>query len=153
MKFQDDGGDEGCEPNMTPMIDCVFLLLIFFLVATVVKKTEKEVEVNLPDAVHAVDTKYAEDKRLVIGIMANGDVCLDGEPVGIEKLHAKLRDVARNAPQTHIRIDGDQQAPFQSVTHVLDLCAFEGLKVAGIHTAGDPRKSSVAPKPKPQPGK
>ena len=42
--------DDGIEVQMAPLIDCVFLLLIFFLVATTLKKIEKEVPLELPDA-------------------------------------------------------------------------------------------------------
>jgi biopolymer transport protein ExbD len=141
MRFET-ADEEGNEINMTPMIDCVFLLLIFFLVATVVKKVEKELPVQLPDAIHAVDTKYGDQRPLVLGVDNEGQFYLNGEPATLATLHGKLRETATTAPETRIRIDGDQAATFQSLTHLLDLCAFEGLKVVGIHTANDPQKTS-----------
>lgn len=147
MRFvnNDAGSGEGEEVNMTPMIDCVFLLLIFFLVATVVKKTEKEVEVDLPEAIHAVDTKYAESKTTVIGVGKESELYMNGAAVTVSELHRHLREIAQATPEARIRIDGDRDAPFQALTHVLDLCSFEGLKIVGIHTAGDPQKTTQPP--------
>lgn len=134
MRFKLEEDDAASEVNMTPMIDCVFLLLIFFLVATVVKKVEKELDVDLPRAEHATDRKYTEQKPLVIGIDAQGNYFLNGDPVGLERLNSSLRQAAQENANRRVRIDGDKKASFQDLTHILELCQFEGLKNVGIHT-------------------
>ncbi len=134
MRFEVDDDDGMSEINMTPMIDCVFLLLIFFLVATVVKKVEKELDVNLPQAAHATDRKYTDQKPLVLGIDAQGNYYVNGDPVGLERLNTMIHQAAQENPNRRVRIDGDQQASFQNLTHILELCNFEGLKNVGIHT-------------------
>ena len=72
MRFEPAEDDGTNEINMTPIIDCVFLLLIFFLVATVLKKVDKELDVELPQAAHATDRKYTEQKLVVVGVDAEG---------------------------------------------------------------------------------
>jgi len=124
--------DDTVEVAMAPLIDCVFLLLIFFLVATTMKKIEKELPVELPTSGAAV-TAEVTDSLVVVGIDRNGSFYLGSEPVGIEALHAKMREAAATNPNGRIRIDGDRDAPFQSLVHLLDLCEFEGLGNVGIH--------------------
>ena len=119
--------DEHIEVQMTPLIDCVFLLLIFFLVATTLKKIDKELLLDLPVSAAAVRTPAADD-TLVVSIDREGNLYLGSEPVGQGYLQDRLREVAGKDPQHRIRIDGDKAAPLQAVVQVLDMCNFEGLK-------------------------
>lgn len=124
--------DKGLDIQMTPMIDCIFLLIIFFLVSSQMKKLEKELPVSLPESAAALQVKASPD-LLVIGIDRNGSYYIAGEPVGYEALQRKLREAAVN-PAQRIRIDGDEAAPFSSLVHIFDLCQFEGLTNIGINT-------------------
>ena len=134
MNFSDDQEND-LVVDMTPMIDCVFLLLIFFLVATVVKKTEEEIDVNLPQAKFTSEKKYSDETLpLVIGIDKSGQFYIDGSPVGKQRLHLALKEVAQSDPKRRIRIDGDRDARFQDLASIMELCSFEGLTNVGIHT-------------------
>lgn len=119
--------EEHIEVQMTPLIDCVFLLLIFFLVATTLKKIDKELPLDLPVSAAAVRTPAADD-TLVVSIDREGNLYLGSEPVGQGYLQDKFREIAQKNPQHRVRIDGDRAAPLQSVVQVLDMCNFEGLK-------------------------
>ncbi len=131
--------DEGTEIQMTPLIDCVFLLLIFFLVATVMKKIEKELPVELPRSAAAMEMAQQED-ILIISIDAAGNYYLGATPISLEILHSRLRETAKTNPNRRIRIDGDRRAPFQSFVHLMDLCRFEGLKNVGVHTKSERKR-------------
>lgn len=127
----DDGGE--VSPDLTPMIDCVFLLLIFFLVATTMKKPEQELKVELPPP--AVSARPSDDRSpLVIGIDAQGVFHVGATPVGQAELVATLRETGASDPERHVRITVDRRAPSQHLVQVLDLCAFEGLENCGVHT-------------------
>ena len=124
--------DETDEIMMAPLIDCVFLMLIFFLVSSQMKKVEKELPVELPESVAALNVKAAAN-MLVIGIDAAGRIYLGAEPVSREALRTRLQNAAALNPGQRVRIDGDRAAPFQSLVNVLDECHFVGLNNIGIN--------------------
>jgi len=128
--------EETPEVQMAPLIDCVFLLLIFFLVSSQMKKVERELPIELPRASVTVEVKAAP-ALTTVSIDKYGEIYVNSQPVGNEGLRAKLREAARTNPDMRIRINGDIYAPFRSVVQVLDTCQGEGLNVIGINTAVD----------------
>ncbi|MCJ8328731.1 MAG: biopolymer transporter ExbD [Lentisphaeria bacterium] len=132
MRLNLDDNDE-INVDMGPLLDCVFLLLIFFLVATILKKPEEELPINLPEpAVAAVKSDIAQAH--VIGIGPDGTFYLDAIPVGQAEIHKKIISIAKRNKAAYVRFDVDQQAPSSYLIQVLDLCAFEGLTNYNIHT-------------------
>ncbi len=127
------GDDEEIAVQMAPLIDCVFLLLIFFLVATTLKKVEKELPLNLPEAAASV-SKQVDDNMTIISIDAAGNFYLGSEPVGQAYLGQKLRELGAKDTNHRIRIDGDRDAPLWAAVQVLDMCNFESLGNVGIKT-------------------
>ena len=65
-------GDDGAEVALSPLIDCVFLLLIFFLVTSILKRKEKQIQVDLPDNTASVSAETAEE-QIVIGLDRYGN--------------------------------------------------------------------------------
>lgn len=127
----DDGND--IMVDMGPLIDCVFLLLIFFLVSTTMKKPEMEMPVDLPD--HAISAKPNGDKQpTIITIDNRGTFYMKGVPIGQSELHRRIKEFGKSQPETHIRIDVDREAPSRFLVQLLDLCSFEGLKNYAFHT-------------------
>ncbi len=131
------GEDEQIEVQMAPLIDCVFLLLIFFLVATTLKKIEKELPLDLPEAAAAV-SKQTQDNMTIVSIDRSGSLYLGSEPVGQGYLGRKLEELAGQDVNHRIRIDADRQAPMWAAVQILDMCSFEGLKNVGIRTKREP---------------
>jgi len=127
--------DESIEVQMAPLIDCVFLLLIFFLVATTLKKLEPELKVDLPESAAAIQVVQDQDV-LVLGVDEMGKVHLGGEqtPASNTMLHDVLRQHAAHPGERRVRLDVDRRAPFEDVVRVIELCTFEGLTDVGFHT-------------------
>ena len=126
--------EEAFEIPLIPMIDCMLVIIIFFLVATTMKDKEKELPLELPDSAAAFST--AQDPGIfIIGVDKAGQVYLGDEPVSTERLHQRLQDLAKANPRQRIRIDGDRNVIFQHIVRIVDLCQFEGLSNVGIHTA------------------
>lgn len=126
--------DEKPEVHLTSMMDCIFLMLIFFLVSSQLKKIEKEVPVELPTANVARSVKATSD-LMKVSVTAKGDLFVNGKNVGPGGLRAALQKAKAENPDRRIRLDGDVFAPFRAVVQVLDACQQEGLTVVGIHTA------------------
>ena len=126
--------DEKPEVSLTSMMDCIFLMLIFFLVSSQLKKIEKEVPIELPVANVAKDVKATPD-LITVSVDAKGDLYVNSKPVGGQGLRNALTKAKTENPDRRIRINGDVFAPFRAVVQVLDTCQQEGLTVVGIHTA------------------
>jgi len=130
----DDGSDIAVD--MGPLIDCVFLLLIFFLVSSTMKKPEMEMPVDLPEpAVSALAN--ADQNPALITIDKAGLFYMGGIPIGQSELHRRLKEISSTDPDTHIRIDVDRDSPSRSLVQLLDLCSFEGLKNYALHTRSE----------------
>ncbi|MFW5829756.1 MAG: ExbD/TolR family protein [Planctomycetota bacterium] len=125
--------DESAEVQMAPLIDCVFLLLIFFLVSSTLKKIDEELPLTLPDARAVVEVQQPDD-FLVIAIDREGGFYLDGAPVNLSMLQGEVRNRARANSEVKVRVDVDQDIPFKRAMEVLDLLRFEGIANVGINT-------------------
>ncbi|MBP1203671.1 biopolymer transport protein ExbD [Duganella sp. 1411] len=133
------GEEETPEIGLIALIDCIFFLLMFFMVATSFKqpvgeKPQKELPVTLPSAQMSLDRIGAGAAPLTIGVDKHGKLYLDGSAVSVQGLHDRLKREAASTPGRPIRIDGDEMARYQDIVHVLDLCQFEGLTKISMHT-------------------
>ena len=135
--------DEPFEIMLIPMIDCMLVIIIFFLVATTLKQREKQLPITLPASAAALNIEKAPD-LFIIGLDRQGRVYISTgdhvEQVDNERLHTRIREVALADPGRHIRIDGDRDARFEDIVRIIDLCQFEGLHNVGLHTQSDAAK-------------
>jgi len=126
------GEDEQPEIGLIALIDCIFFLLMFFMVATSFKHeaegSKKGLPIRLPQSAVSVDQQVALERALAIGVDAKGGLYLDNQAVTLTALRERLRDEAQRDPGVLVRIDGDARAPYQSIVHLVDLCQFEGLR-------------------------
>lgn len=127
------------EIGLVAMIDCIFFLLMFFMLATTFKqqedmKRQKELQVQLPTAEASVVRSGAAIDALVIGVDRDGALFVDGKPVTVQQLHTILAHEADVRPGRRIRIDGDRSTPYQNIVRVLDLCQLDGLTNVAMHT-------------------
>jgi biopolymer transport protein ExbD len=108
--------------NLTPLIDVVFLLLIFFLVATRFAEEDRKLEVMLPSAREAMPMTV-EPRQLIINVDAGGRYFVEGSELDEEGLDRVLEHATVNNPlhQT-VNIRADRRVAFQAVVLVLDLC-------------------------------
>lgn len=125
--------EESAEVVMSPLIDAVFLLLIFFLVATMIRKEKRDIDIIPPTSSSAVRL-LPDDATVVLGVDIEGDFFWQGVPVTLEELHARLREVALLDRQRRLRLDADAQTPFVYVVQVMDLAQFNGMTNVGIRT-------------------
>lgn len=116
-------------PNveLTPIIDMVFLLLIFFLVATTFQQTEREMSVALPDSRSAGPLTMSL-RELVVNVMADGRMVVSGRDVQADDLRAIIASALKANAEQKVAIRADRAATYESVAQALDI-----VKGAGVH--------------------
>ena len=113
--------------NMTPMIDMVFLLLIFFLVATRFMQQERELDMSLPSASEARPLTAAP-REIFVNVDQDGRYFIDGQYRLAEELEHVMRQSAANNPLTQtVVIRADRQANWQSVATAINVCKKVGI--------------------------
>jgi len=137
MKFRRKQVDE-LELNLTPLIDVVFLLLIFFMVSTTFQK-ESEISLQLPKSTDVPVEKAPEQYEIVVN--AAGKYFInDTELVSadIETLRQALFDLTNGQRDIPITIRADAQTPHQAVVTAMDAAAQLGLSRMSIATSHSP---------------
>ncbi len=120
-------------PNMMPLIDVVFLLLIFFLMASRFEQEERELKVALPEVAEA--QPLATTQELVINITPEGKYVVAQKEHSEEQLAALLVQTARNNPHQSVLIRGDGRAAWKYGVRVMGLCnkaKIDNYRVAAI---------------------
>ncbi len=106
--------------NMAPMIDVVFLLLIFFIVASTLNVKEVETMISLPDT---ETVKKQRQTEIVIAITEEGKTYIEGKEISLKKLknflEARLEQNKQN--NRDISIYADKEVTFQKVVKVMDI--------------------------------
>lgn len=126
MKFRDSQSQQPAELELAPMIDVVFLLLIFFIVSWQFARFERDMEVEVPTAEEA-DKNDRKVGEIIINIRENGGVFLSGGEVTESELLERLKQIAINYPNQAVILRGDANTSFDHVLLVLDQ-----VKEAGI---------------------
>jgi biopolymer transport protein ExbD len=115
------------ELQMGPMIDCVFLLLIFFIVIAVTKKSVKELGIQLPPPGAAVSEIKPKDKDLVLRVTADGTVYAGDRQVHQQGVLEAIREAQARDPKTKVRFEIDKRAQFQHLFPIMDQLKQYGL--------------------------
>jgi len=133
VRIRDDILEDEIGFNLTSMIDVVFLLLIFFLVATTYLDPERELDLDLPRA-ESGSERDKPPQELVLNIFRDGRVALRGREVDGEGLRAELERAAASDPMTPVTIRGDAHVEHERVVAVMDACALAGLSNLSVGT-------------------
>lgn len=109
--------------NLTPLIDVVFILLIFFLVTASFTK-EAGIDVNRPTAQTAVRQEHG---NLVIAISKNGDIWIDNQKVDIRTIRAHIEHLHAQNPEGTVIILADKDSRTGATVDVLDQVRLAGV--------------------------
>jgi biopolymer transport protein ExbD len=115
--------EEDYSINLPSMTDIIFLLLIFFMVATVLKDSTRRLDVQLPEARSG---QTAEAQRLTIEMAADGTMSLNGELIAQEELEQQLRPAGDDA-QRSVIIKADKRLSYGKVIEIMGLCQAAGI--------------------------
>ena len=136
MKFKNSTDDDELQINLTPLIDIVFLLLIFFMVSTTFTK-ESQLKIQLPEA-QAEDTSTEKVPQLVIEISALGVYAVKGPAddtarqvlnTSSDALQRVIRNAAENTDKDKVVVivRADKQTPHEAVIRALSVAGQLGL--------------------------
>lgn len=123
--------DEAPTVNLTSMIDIVFLLIIFFMVAAKFTELERELALRVPSVATTVPLTPAPRKR-VVNVYQDGGVTLDREIVTLEQLINRLSKSRSQYRDLGVLVRGDAGVRYQRVTDVLAACRQAGIAQLGI---------------------
>jgi biopolymer transport protein ExbD len=130
-RFRDSSADEESDTmiDMSPLIDCVFILLIFFIVTTVFVE-ESGVEVDKPQAASSVQL---EKQSILIALTANGQVVYDGRDVGVAGVQAIVRRIVQRE-DTPVIIQADQASQTGMLARIIDEAKLGGATKVSLAT-------------------
>jgi biopolymer transport protein ExbD len=123
--------DDTSEINISPMIDMVFILLIFFIVTTVFVQ-EPGVEVTRAPANTA---HQLERNSILIAVTSTGAVYYGGSEVGVSSLRSLIQRFMQENPEMPVIIEADIQSPAQTVIRILEQAKLGSAKNIHISTA------------------
>jgi len=118
------GSDDDAKPDLSPMIDCVFILLIFFIVTTVFQKPPG-VEVSRPEARMGT---VLEKNSVLLAVTAEDKVFYGGEQVGVNGVQNVVRPQLLENEDMPVIIQGDASAHRGVVADVEKECLQAGVK-------------------------
>ncbi len=116
--------------DISPLIDVVFILLIFFMVSTTFVKDMK-LDLQRPSAASA---ERAADKALRVHIDRAGQIVLDGQPIKAWMLQSRLRDLLRTSSSKTVLVIVDAQVAVERLIEVVDQCRLAGADDVGVAT-------------------
>ena len=119
--------------EMTPMIDMVFLLLIFFLVATTFHQEEREIQIALPVA-QAAGPISATLREIIVNVDRDGRVIVSGQTMTQDALRSLVADAVQMNPNQKVTVRGDRNTAYSNVVTVLDICKGAGIQEPYLDT-------------------
>ena len=133
MLIQADEANAGVSIEMTPMIDMVFLLLIFFLVATTFHQEEREMQIALPFASASAPISSML-RELIINVDADGGIIVGGQTVEPDRLRAIVEETVGTNPEQKVTVRGDRSTAYANIVAVLDICKAAGIQEPYLDT-------------------
>lgn len=121
MKFGKRIHEEAETIQMAPLIDIVFLILVFFMVTTVYSTLESEIDITLPTASSAQNSERAQGE-IYINLREDGQIVVNNKTMEIPELQQVLNSVAEYFPGGAVIIRGDREANLGRAIAILDCC-------------------------------
>ncbi len=124
----------GLSFNITPLIDIVFLLIIFFLAASHLVRSELQEKVELPEATQAKDDDARVPRRLVLTVKADKTMLVAGKPIDLQHIEQMILSGQQSSDdrEFEIRIRSDQRVPFSAIKPIMLACARAGVTKVGF---------------------
>ena len=128
MKFSDSGVRRAKAPALalTSMLDVIFLLLCFFVTASVFSQWESEISISLPSAASA-ETPGRLPGEVILNVSKEGAVTVNAKALTLDDLGSRLKKVAEFYPGQPVVIRADRETSYESLVKVIDTCRTSGV--------------------------
>ena len=136
MRIRDESEGEEIALNLTSLIDVIFNLLLFYMVATTFQTEERALEIDLPSAQSSGELPTEE---LVVSVLEDGRIFFRGTEVTREELVDRLKSVAAANPSTPVTIRGHRATRHEAIVGVMDACGLAGLANLSVGTTREDR--------------
>jgi biopolymer transport protein TolR len=127
------GGGLNADPNVTPMIDVLMVLLIIFMV--IVPTSRKAIDVQLPDP-NPAPSSAPNTSQIVLSVHKGGQYEINKEPASQSSLASRLKQIYDPRPDKIIFIKADPDVTYQEVIRAMDVARGAGVKVIGFTPKG-----------------
>jgi len=134
MKFQSQFGSERTGIQLAPMIDIVFLLLIFFIVLWNYARFETEIDISVP-AASSGENPQRTIGEIVVNVRKNGEIIVEGLSKSDPELLGMFKNIVEAYPDQAVILRGDREAAFDHIVRVLNVCQQAGIWNVSFATA------------------
>lgn len=133
MILKDAQLEDGIHIDFVPMVDVLFNLLIFFLLATTIAQVEREMRIALPFATSAGPISTAL-REIIINVDPEGRIFVAGRQMEPDALRSLVSDAVQANAEQKVTVRGDRTASYGNVVRVLDICKGAGIQEPYLDT-------------------
>ncbi len=136
MKFSRNTRSKPAALALTSMLDVIFLLLCFFVTASVFSQWESEISIQLPSA-RTADEPNRLPGEIIANVAKDGAVRVNGATLSLDELSARLAKIARFYPGQAVIIRADRDTRYESLMKVVDACRGAGVWNFSLATSNE----------------
>lgn len=133
MLIKNEESDSNIHLDFVPMVDVLFNLLIFFLLATSLKQAEREMQIALP-AAQSGGPISAALRDLIINVDKEGQIIVNGRRIQADDLRVQVKAAVAVNPNQKVVVRADRGTLYANVVRVLDICKGNGIKEPFLDT-------------------
>jgi biopolymer transport protein ExbD len=130
---------------LAPMIDVLFLLLIFFIITWNFARRETEIQISVPAADAGKDQQARDVGEIVVNVRKSGDIVVEGEKLTENQLFDKLKLIASIHKDQAVILRSDENSYYKSSINVLNICQRAGIWNVSFATR-PPEDEAATPK-------